>query len=487
MSADPLLLSVAEQRRLLLVRQLSVSELLRLTLARIDALNPAINAVVAEDREAAASAAIEADRRIAAGDARPLEGLPITVKDAFDTVGLPSTGGNPAYAGRMPEKDAVAVERLRRAGAIILGKTNVPVFSGDFQSFNPMHGVAKHPWNEAFSPGGSSGGAAAAVATGMASFEIGSDQGGSVRWPCATNGVSGLRTSWGLVSSWGVIPPPPEKRTERNVELVAVGPIARHASDLPWLTQLLAGGRQTDQAGLRLAPARHATPKALRVAVWAAEPLALTDAESAEAVLHAARLLAAEGAIVDESARPAATFAEIFEVFALLNHWIVGYGLPARVRDKIASRAGAFGPADLSHAALQARGVRMTPGFYHEVDGRRKRLIRQWAAFFQRFDVLLCPAAPVASLRHDHEPNIMKRILPINGGSAPYLDFLHWAAPAAGANLPAAVGPAGYTAEGMPRGVQIIAPFMEDLTAVAVAGMLQEMQGGFRPPPKLDP
>ncbi|MGL5115845.1 MAG: amidase family protein [Beijerinckiaceae bacterium] len=483
MSADPLLLPVATQRRLLQERRVSSVELLRLTLDRIDALNPSINAVVALDREAAAIAAAEADRRIAVGEARPLEGLPVTIKDAFDTAGLSSTGGNPAYAGRMPDRDAVVVERLRRAGAIILGKTNVPVFSGDFQSFNPIHGVANHPWNPAFSPGGSSGGAAAAVATGMASFEIGSDQGGSVRWPCATNGVTGLRTSWGLVSSWGVIPPPPEKRTERNVELVAVGPITRHASDLPWLTQLIAGGRQAAQPGPVLAAPRFASPKGLRVAVWASDPLASTDAEAAEAVRLAARLLADEGAIIDETARLPASFAEIFEVFALLNHWIVGYGLPARIRDKIASRAGLYASGDLSHAALQARGARMTPGFYQEVDSRRKRLIRQWAAFFQRFDVLICPAAPVASLRHDHEPNIMKRTLPVNGTPVPYLDFLHWAAPAAGANLPAAVGPAGYTIDGLPRGVQIIAPFMEDLTAVAVAGILQDLQGGFAPPP----
>jgi amidase len=483
MTSDPLLLSVTAQLNLLRRGQLSASELMTLTLARIDKLNPALNAVVHLDAALGMRAAQDADQRLKRGEARALEGLPITIKDALDVAGMPSTGGSPSLKDRLPAADAVAVKRVRDAGAIIIGKTNVPLFSGDFQAFNPIHGVTNNPWNTAFSSGGSSGGAAAAVATGMTSFELGSDQGSSVRWPCATNGIHGLKTSWGLVSNWGIVPPPPEKRTERNVELVVVGPMARYAADLDLLLPILTGPRNAAVAGPTLKPPRKTDPKGLRVAVWLDEGFAPVDRSVADGVRHAASLLAGAGAIVDETARPGFRFEEIYEVFALLNHWIVGYGLPPKIRDKIAGLAGQFSPRDLSHRALQARGVRMTPSFYQEVDNRRKRLIRQWAAFFEKWDVVLCPPAPVSALRHDHEPNIMNRSLDVNGQAIPYLNFLHWAAPAAAGNLPATVAPAGLTPEGMPRGVQIIGPALEDRTPIAVSGMLEALQGGFKPPP----
>ncbi len=316
-----------------------------------------------------------------------------------------------------------------------------------------MHGVTNNPWNAAFSSGGSSGGAAAAVATGMTSFEVGTDQGSSIRWPAATNGIVGLKTSWGLVSSWGMVPPPPEKRTLRNVELAVVGPMARHAADLDLLLPILAGPRDPAVAAPVLRPPddRPAWPARRRLARRAFAPV---QRAVADGVRRAAALLASEGAIVHEMARPAFRFEEAYEVFALLNHWIVGYGLPAKVRDKIASAAASFAPGDLSHRALQARGMRMTPSLYQEVDQRRKRIVRQWAAFFERFDVVLMPCAPVAALAHDHEPNIMARTLDIDGVSVPYLNFCN--GPRGRRRQSARRRRAvGLTADGMPLGVQI--------------------------------
>jgi amidase len=481
--ADPLLLPVADQARLLRERKLSAAELLRLALQRIDRLNPAVNAVITLDAERAAASAREADRRFAAGEARPLEGLPVTIKDAFDTAGLRTACGAPNLKDRVPAEDAIAVARLKAAGAIVVGKTNVPVFCGDFQSASPISGRTSNPWNPAFSAGGSSGGAAAAVATGMASFELGTDQGSSVRWPCATNGICGLKSSWGLVSTWGVVPPPPEKRTARNVDVVAAGPMTRHAADMELILPILAGPRDLNVTGPALPPPRRTSPGELRVAVWLDEPTAPVDIRVRDGVVSAARALEAAGAVVDAAARPAFRFEEAYEVFALLNHWLVGYGLPARVRDKIALRAKSFAPGDLSHAALQARGMLMTPSLYQELNARRMRLKRQWAQFFTRFDVLLCPPAPVAVLPHQEDPNVMVRTLDVDGNARPYLDFLHWASLAAGCDLPAATAPAGFTPEGMPRGVQVIAPFMDDRTAIAIAAMIQELHGGFKPPP----
>jgi amidase len=482
MGDDPLLMAVSQQIALLRSGRLSASELMTVALQRIEALNPALNAIVHLDADAGRKAAVLADSRLKRGEARPLEGLPITIKDAFDVAGMPSTGGSPSLKERVPTVDAIAVQRLRNAGAIIIGKTNVPVFSGDFQTYNPMHGVTNNPWNTDYSSGGSSGGAAVAVATGMSSFEIGSDQGSSVRWPCATNGIHGLKTSWGLVSNWGIIPPPPEKRTERNTELVVIGPMTRHAADLDLLLPILSGPRNAAVVGPTLPPPRKTDPKGLRVAVWPDETFAPVDRSVTDGVRHAAKLLADQGAIIDEHARPAFRFEEAYEIFALLNHWLVGYGLPPRIRDKIAGQSGHYAPGDLSHRALQARGMRMTPSFYQEVDSRRKRMIRQWASFFTRWDVILCPPAPVSALKHDHEPNIMIRTLDVNGEKRPYLDFLHWAALAAGGNLPATVAPVGFTPDGMPMGVQIIGPMMEDRTPVAVSAMLEAIQGGFTTP-----
>jgi amidase len=483
MAQDPLLLSVTDQLALLEKQVISAVELMSLTIERINALNPILNAVVYVDKEDGLKAARIADQRRKAGDARPLEGLPITIKDALDVAGMPSTGGSPTFKDRIPDVDAVAVARLRQAGAVIIGKTNVPVFSGDFQSYNPMHGVTSNPWNANFSAGGSSGGAAAAVATGMSSFEIGSDQGSSVRWPCAANGINGLKTSWGLVSNWGIIPPPPEKRTERNIELVVVGPMTRHAADLDLLLPILSGPRNVAVRAPVLPAPRKVTPKELKVAVWLDEAFAPVDNAVSDGVRYAAQLLAANGAIVDEKARPSFRFEEAYEVFALLNHWIVGYGLPAKIRDKIANQGSNFAQGDLSHRALQAHGIRMTPGFYQTVHARRLRIIRQCAVFFSQYDVLLCPPAPVAALPHDHDPNIMVRSLDVNGVKVPYLNFLHWAALAAVGNLPATVAPVGFTIDGMPRGVQIVGPAMEDRTPIAVSIMLEKLQNGYKAPP----
>lgn len=475
--------SATSLRAGLIARRFSASELLEATLARIDALNPALNAIVAQDRETARAMAAESDRRIAAGQARPLEGLPITIKDAFDVAGLPSSGGLPAYKDRIPAEDAAAVARLRAAGVVIIGKTIVPVFSGDFQSYNPAHGIANNPWNPEYSPGGSSGGAAIAVATGMAAFELGSDLGSSIRWPAQACGVLGLKTSWGLVSTWGAVPPPPERRTARNVDLMVAGPIARHAEDLDLVLAVLAGPRDAHVAGPPLPAPRHADAKGLRVAVWASEPFAPVTREVSEAVREAGRRLAAAGALVHEAARPGFRFSEAYEVYALLNHAVVAYGLPPKVRARIQAQAGRFSPNDLSHQSLQARGARMTPGLYQQVQQRRLALQRQWARFFQNYDVLLCPPAPVGALKHDHLPDFHARRLDIDGVERPYLDFLCWASLATGADLPALSVPVGPSQAGMPLGVQVVAPMGEDRSAIAVGAILEKLGGGYRVPP----
>ena len=475
--------SATELRQRLLAREISATELLDATLQRIDAVNATINAVVATNPEAAREAAAESDRRIAAGEGRPLEGLPITVKDSFDAADLASTAGAPMFKDRVPGVDAAAVARLRAAGAVIVGKTNVPVFTGDFQAFNPVYGITRNPWDAERSPGGSSGGAAAAVAAGLAAFELGSDLGGSIRWPSHACGIFGLKTTWNLVSVWGHVPPMPERRMPRNADLVVAGPMARSAADLDLVLPVIAGPFNDPSATTPLAPPRRSSPQGLRVALWLDEPFAPVQADVAMSVRRAAELLREAGAVVDERARPGIRFEEAFEVFSLLNHAIVAYSLPPKVRDRLQRAAAGFAPGDLSHRALQAKGARMTPGLYQQVKARKQRMEALWARFFERYDVVLCPPAPVVAIPHDPSPDFHARTLDIDGTPKPYLDFLVWASLATSADLPAAVAPVMRNPQGLPSGVQIIAARGEDRTAVAVAGMLEALGCRYEAPP----
>jgi amidase len=478
---DLLTLPAVELRDRLRSRELSATDLLEATLRRIEALDPALHAVGAIGAEGARAAAADSDRRLAAGDPRALEGLVITVKDTFDTAGLTSTAGAPAFKERIPDIDAAAVSRLRNAGAVIVAKSNVPTFVSDFQSYNPIYGTTNNPWDLSRSPGGSSGGAAAAVATGMAAFELATDLGGSIRWPAHCCGIFGLKTTWNLVSTWGIVPPPPERRTARNVDLTVAGPLARSAADLDLVLAVLAGPRDPSVSTALAAPA-HESATGLRVALFADEPFAPVCADVAAAVHQAGRLLADAGATV-ERARPPVSLEDAFEVFALLNHFVVAYGLPPKVRLRLQQGAASAAPGDLSHASLQARGARMTPSLYQATAMRKRRIEARWARFFERYDVVLCPPAPVAAIPHDHAPNVHARTLDIDGRSAPYLDLTKWSSLATGADLPAAVAPVMRSAAGLPLGAQIIAAKGGDRTAVGVARMLEELGCRYTPPP----
>lgn len=318
----------------------------------------------------------------------------------------------------------------------------------------------------------------------MSAFELGSDLGSSIRWPAAATGVYGLKTSWNLVSSWGMVPPPPDRRTLRNADLVVAGPIARSPDDLELVLGVIAGGREPGSpAPVILHPPRKFSAAGLRVCVWFDDPFAKADDLVREGVIKAARLLEAQGAVIDEVARPGFTFEEAFEVYALLNHAIVAYGLPPKVRTKIQAMAAGFSPTDISHRSLQARGARMTPGLYQQINMRRLSVKKQWARFFERFDVVLCPPAPVAYLAHDHIPDVHQRTLQVNGEAKPYLDFLVWAALATGADLPALSAPVMRSQGGLPLGVQIIGPHGGDLGVIQVARMLEVGTGGFHAPP----
>jgi len=482
-----LLDSASNLRAALHRREFSARDLLGATLAAIDRHNPVLNAIVQMDAASAWHAAADSDARIRRGEARPLEGLPVTIKDCFEVAGLVTSVGAPALQNYVPKEDASAVSRLRRAGAIVLGKTNVPLLTGDFQTYNNIYGTTKNPWNLEFSPGGSSGGAAAAIATGMSALEIGSDLAGSIRWPAHCCGVFGLKTTWNIVATYGHIPPMPDMRLERNPELLVAGPLARSAADLSLALDVLAGPRDPAMPAQILPPTRKTSPKGLRVALWLDEPFAPVDATVADAVRKAALMLEKAGAIVEPAARPAFSFEEAWEVSAVLVHALIGIGLPEIVRERLAAKDRDFLLGDLSHRALQARGMRLASLDFLEIQARRQHLHEAWARFFEDFDVVLCPPAPTGAIRHDQRPDPHARFLEVNGTQRPYFDLMLWACLATGAGLPAAVAPVMLGEDGLPRGVQIIAASLEDRTAIACAAMLEALGSGFKAPPMASP
>lgn len=457
-ASDPTLWSAGEQAAAIRSRRLGSEELLDLFLARIAALDPLVHAVCTLAVDAARERCREADEATARGVSwGPLHGLAITVKDAIATAGVRSTAGALALRDHVPATDAPAVASLKAAGAIVFGKTNLPEWSGDWQSFNELFGTTNNPWDLSRTPGGSSGGAAAAVACGMTSFELGTDIGGSVRVPSAFCGVWGHKPSFGIVPTLGYLDEPGGGGTESDVNVF--GPIARSAADLGLLLDVLA--RPTADT----APAWHlempapafTSVRGLRVAAWFDEPALEVDEEMAAVLHRAADTLQAAGAMVDRRARPALDVSSAWRLGARL------IGAAVSVSDD----------AD--------------PGLTHRdwlfMHRERTRQRAVWAELFRRFDVLLCPVTLTPAFEHRQEGLWSTRVLTVNGRERRYAELEGWPALIGAAYLPSTSTPVGSTAAGLPVGVQVVAPFLHDRTAIRVAEWLGALAGGYVTPP----
>ena len=465
----------SEQIRLLQSREIGAGELLDLYLDRIDRLNAEYNLVVAFDRDRARAAASEIDRRRREGETLgPLAGLPITIKDSYEVTGMPATCGLVPLRHHMPEQDADAVALLRKAGANIFGKTNLPAGASDWQSFNPIYGISRNPWNPERTVGGSSGGAAAAVAAGLTSFELGSDIGGSIRIPSHFCGVFGHKPTYGLVSVRGHIPPPPG--TLHQPELGVAGPIARSAADIDLLMSVLAPP---------LPAPRHDRLADFRVGVWWGGDAYRVDSGYRQALEAYVADLRAAGARIEEVELPVDP-RESYEVYLQVLFAIVGAPAP--------QEADAFerlaGQDETGIAAKLARYMRTSLGEWFELAEKREHLFRAWARFFGEYDLLLCPAVPVVAFEHMaegsgvHSDQLFRRIT-IDGEPAPYLDFT-WQGLALVANLPATVMPTGKFWQGLPCGLQLIGPHREDRTNIRFAQLAEQAAGAYLVPPAME-
>jgi len=465
-------------------RELSSGELLEQCVARVERRNPPLNAVVTLDLERARARAVAADAALERGESwGPLHGLPVTIKDTWETAGIRSTSGAPQYAQHVPSTDAVAVRRLIDAGCIVFGKTNTPMLGGDVQTYNEVFGVTNSAWDVARSPGGSSGGAATAVATGMSAFELGSDIGGSIRTPSSWSGVYGLKTSYGIVPMRGHIAPPPGALSLSD--LCVAGPIARDAADLDLLLDVLAGPLEEEAVGWRLAlpPPRRRALREYRVAAWLEDASFPVDASVAERLQATVAALRAAGVRVDEAARPAFALADCMRDYQRLLYPVIAAGYPLEAFEGFLALA-----PDMDPAATDAFSRFVTFGTARhrdwlaaqEAGARYRAALRD---FFRDHDVLLCPVTPVAAIPHDHTDPLPARKILVNGAERSYVELFAWISIATLGYLPAASAPVGLTRGGLPVGVQIVAPYLEDRTAVDFARRLGEVIGGFEAPP----
>jgi amidase len=395
------------------------------------------------------------------GSHGPLHGVPITVKDALETAGIRSTGGARELIEHVPTVDAPAVARLRQAGAIVFGKTNVPRWSGDIQTFNDVFGTTNNPWDASRTPGGSSGGAAAAVASGLTSFEIGTDIGGSIRIPSGYCGVFGHKPSFGLVSQRGYL-----DRVGGGVidsDINVFGPIARSATDLELLLGVLAGPNAEDATAwsVALPEPRHRELTDYRIGLWLDDPACEVEAECVALMESAASALARAGAQVS-SARPPLDLAEVTRLFDAL---LIPAISPSMDDPE-------FGEALGGNHLIWLRA--------HQ---QRALLRRVWADWFQEYDCLLCPITPTPPFAHDQQGTVNDRWVTINGTSRNQVHLFPWVGLVGVAYLPSTAVPVGFTKTGLPVGMQVVGPFLEDRTPLFLAHELSKLLEGFTKPP----
>lgn len=446
---EPTLLPAHEQARMVATRELSAVELLDETAAQYQRVNPLINAVVVERIDAARELAAAADQAVIDGHPTgPFHGVPVTVKEVMDWVGTPSTWGDPRHADYQPTRNAETVKRLLASGAVLWGKTNVPLVLGEWQTFNEVYGRTNNPFDLDRTPGGSSGGSAAALATGLAALEIGSDIGGSIRFPAHCCGVFGHKPSFGMVSAAGHEYPGQQAAADINV----VGPLARSARDLDAAMRLF--------ADRMLVSEERTHARDFTVGVMLQNPCGGEQDDEMTAVLHAA-VETLVGAGMQVSTRPhPVNFRQSQRNYLRLN-----YAAQLLLGDE---------PAP-DHTA-------MPHATWIELANERERIRRGWADYFEHVDLVLCPVMACAAPPHQTDVPFPDQTIPVNGRMVTNFDQWFWAGIASGTYLPATVAPVGQTADGLPVGLQIVAPFDHDLRSIRFAGLVESMLGGFRPP-----
>ncbi len=467
--------AIAKQIR---ARKISSREALEFFLARVHALDKPINSVVTMDAERARTEADEADAMLARGEVRGrLHGVPITIKDSFQTARMRTTSGAPELSSFVPTEDAWPVARLREAGAIVFGKTNLPIYAGDLQSYNEIFGTTNNPYDRSRTPGGSSGGSAAALACGFTPLELGSDIGGSIRLPSHMSGVAGHKPSYGIVPAHGQIPGPPGTLT--LADLAVAGPMARTVEDLKLGLDLMSGPNRWEHPAwrLKLPPPRRRNFKEYRIAAWLDDPACQVEPEVRQLLESAAKTMEGAGVRVNYDARPEFTLEKVADTFFALLQAALAGGVANDRLDEYASTVGN------SAAAQTRRLLAMRHRQWLSWNERRLQMRKRWEEFFRSWDAVLLPVMPCPAIPHDHSEPQAGRVAEVGGEQRPYWSLITWMAPAGACYLPATVVPVGLLSNGLPVGIQIVGPYLEDRTTLDIAKHLLSMVGGCPRPP----
>ncbi|MGH9843976.1 MAG: amidase [Blastocatellia bacterium] len=455
---------------------ISSRELTQHVFKRIQKHNPKINAFVTLVEEQAIEQARSADelraRKQAVGK---LAGLPVLVKDSFSTAGVRTTSGSKLFEKYIPKEDAVVVARLKAAGAVVVGKTNLPEFAGDWQSYNQIAGVTNNPWDVTRTPGGSTGGGAAALAGGFGFLEIGSDIGGSIRIPSHFCGVFGHKPTLDLVPLTGHIPPPPGVLAPS--ELPVAGPLARGAEDLLLELEVIAG---PEDAAYRwaLPKPRKARLSDYKIGFLIDDPYCPVDSQVKEVLAGAVDALRKQGASLTEGWPKGVNPKAMLDNYLFLLSAIINAASPPAALKPMeeAVKSGAKDPWLLGAVASHRD--------WAQQNEMRLRARAVWQAFFKDYDAFLLPVNFTPAFPHNHgNPDILSRKLQTTEGEREYRDQLNWICFATLTGCPASVVPVGRTKAGLPVGIQIVGPYLEDATPIDLAMKLSAMFGGFTPPP----
>lgn len=458
--------------------RISARDCLEMYLDRNSRFGPQLNAVIYLDTVRARARADADDVDWRSGRLRgPLHGLPITVKDSFDVAGWPSTFGHPGRASHSAERDSLAVQRLIAAGANVFGKSNVPKDLADWQTFNDIYGETTNPRNTDFSPGGSSGGAAAALAAGLTSLEIGSDIGGSIRIPAHFCGIYGHKPTFGIVPMRGHSMEPYSGPSDISV----AGPMARSALDLSLALSLLVGPDPEDMSAWTLALPRdeRSSLKNFRLAIIADDEHFPVDESISGAIRTLAQSLRQVGADVQEVSSPIGSW-EGYELFLALLRGATSARLTDAAFETLAGQSNSKSARD--YETLMRQGLTQSHRNWLVANDLRQNVRRRWRAFFSNYDALICPVATAPAFARMAGVSKQDQRFLINGTKRAAADTYYWLSIASLPYLPATTIPLGANEVGLPVGAQVVGPEFHDYRCIQVAHLIEQAFGGFSVP-----
>lgn len=462
-------------------KKIGCAELLEHYLKRVERFNPKLNAIIATDIPRAKKRARAADRALAKGEIwGPLHGVPMTVKESHDVAGLPTTWGVPEFRNAIAEADGLTVQRWTNAGVTVFGKTNVPFLLADSQSWNEIYGSSNNPWDLTKTPGGSSGGASAAVSAGLTGIEMGSDIASSIRNPAHFCGIFGHKPTWGICPPRGHALGGAISQTD----ISCVGPLARSAEDLALGLEIMAGPDEIDAMGYRLTlpPPRKKHFRDFKIAFMDSHPLAPVDKTVLDRLHALADFLRKQKVRIDEKARPDFDMAEAQRAFDIMLRAATSGRGEERVFERNLQKAEALDPGDDSIQARGLRGATIRHRHWLQLNEQRHRMRWKWHEFFKDYDLLLAPPMSTAAFPHDHKPSY-ERLSTIDGKQYPAMMETFWAGLFGLFYLPASVAPIGLTPDSLPVGVQIVGPQYGDRTTLHFARLLEKEYRSFTPPP----